>query len=140
MFGKILFILFIICMVGIVSVLNVDKERMSYNTFMVEHKYIKEMSVDMTTKGEMSGGFLLIAGGFYGSINTQRELFVVYSTFKDGEMVYKVLTLSLDRIEIVTINKDAKPYFKITEQVYGNEIYRIKLYLPDGWSILTITK
>ncbi len=116
-----------------------EQRRISKQSYMAENKYIKEMSTDMITSGSISGGYLLIGGSFYGTIDTHRSLTVVYGTWKDDTTVYKVLTLSLDKIEIVTMGKDEKPYLKVTELNYG-EIMQVRLFLPDGWEILSLSK
>lgn len=134
---KILVVGIILLFISGMWMLCEEGKKNNYNRMMnnAEHKYIKEMAVDMTTRGEMSGGYLLIAGSFYGTVDTQRQLTVVYSTSRSGEYVSKVLTIPLTEIEIVTIGVDDKPYLRT---IYHGCQTNIKLYLPDGWEILKI--
>ncbi len=119
-----------------------NKAIQTETAFLTEERYIKEMSIDLGVHGEASGGFLLVAGSFYGAIDTQRVLTVLYSVNDNGVTVYKPLILSLKDIEIVTVSKGTNPYFKILKyyDIYGGyknpRIEKIRLFLPEGWTIL----
>lgn len=119
-------------------------EALKINTYMQDPKLIKEMESLIGTSGEISGAYLFIAGGVYGSIDTQHIMTLVYGTNINGENLHRTISIPFDQVDIITIESDKKPYFIITKvrewdfdtKDYIGKIERIKLFLPEGWEIL----
>ena len=121
-----------------------DAREAKMNDYMREQKPIKEMTSFIATNGELSGSFLLIAGGVYGHIDTQHVMSLVYGTTINGEKLHRTIEIPFDQVDIVTIPINQKPYFIITDMdiwTYRSkdntgDPLRIKLFLPEGWQIL----
>ncbi len=146
---KAVWILIIITVVGIAAInfgyiVPTDSGQTDKKIFDFKNQnhLIKEMSVDMITSGSVSGGFLLIGGTVYGSIDQERIITVIYGTPKDGLIIYKTVSIPITDIEFVTVDKSVSPSLKIINGISRNidtfdyDITRARLYLPDGWTIL----
>lgn len=117
-----------------------------------ETKYIKEMTSETGISGKISGSSLLIFGGVYGTIDTQRVMTLIFKTNANNGERHRVVSLPLDSIDIITIDANEKPYLFIKdgEKLWNNDkqtsiqnkdtthykITRIDLYLPAGWEII----
>ena len=114
--------------------------------YLNEQKPLKEISTDLITKGQIRGSFLLVVGSVYGSIDTNRMITLIYGSSTTDETIYRSLTLPIDNVEIVTLNKTNAPYLRIVDyqdsdselKPKGITITRVRLYLPEGWEILPI--
>ncbi len=121
-----------------------ERHDIAYDNFKAEQKNIREMTSFLGTNGEISGGFLLIAGSIYGNIDTQHSITLVYDTRAGMTELSRTVSLPLNKVDIITIKKDAIPYFTVKEvdryafSVRDNNgpIESITLYLPEGWKIL----
>lgn len=129
-----------------------DKYNRLEKEYSEQHKPIKEMSSFVGTSGTMSGGFLLIAGSVYGTIDTQHYITLIYQVNINNETFHKSATIPLDNVDFITINKNESSYLTIKSYVSDNgwtaqksdgtplydtwKLKKIRLYLPEGWQII----
>ncbi len=96
----------------------------------------------------------LVAGGVYGEVSETKELVIIYKDILDTPYktkapfdpetgIWRVMTIKLDDVRIVTIPKGEAPYFKYG---CGIDVGRSRialdadavptLYLPEGWQLI----